>query len=159
MISQDPSDLYNLSKLMGESLCQQDCRKNIRVVRLSNVVGGEDADSSNFLPTLVREARGGRLLMRTSLDSVKDYIHIDDVVDILLRIAAGGRERLYNVASGIQTTHEQWATQLAIRTGCKVEVEPGAPTVRFIPVDIGRIRAEFDFQPRPVLSALFGDDA
>lgn len=156
MLAQDPSDLYNLSKLMGESLCLQDARAGVRVARLSNVVGGEDADSANFVPSLVREARGGRIVLQTTADSAKDYIHIDDVAELLPSIAAGGRERLYNVASGIQTTHAQWTAQLAAQTGCAVEVTPGAPAVRFIPIDIGRIRAEFDFQPRPVLAALAG---
>ncbi len=154
VLSQDPSDLYNLSKLMGESLCLQDSRAGVRVARLSNVVGGDDPESSNFVPSLVQAARSGRIVLQTAMDSVKDYIHIDDVVEFLPRIAAGGRERIYNLASGVQITHAQWVKQLAALTGCIVEVAPIAPTVLFIPVDIGRIQAEFDFQPRPVLATL-----
>ena len=156
VLSQDPSDLYNLSKLMGESLCLQDSRPDVRVVRLSNVVGGDEADSANFVPSLVREALSGRILLQTAADSAKDYIHIDDVTELLPRIAAGGRKRLYNVASGVQTTHEQWTSLLAAHTGCVVKVAPSAPTIRFIPIDIGRIRTEFNFQPRPVLAAVAG---
>jgi nucleoside-diphosphate-sugar epimerase len=156
VLPQDPSDLYNLSKLMGESLCLQDSRPGVRVARLSNVVGGEDGDSSNFVPSLVREARSGRILLQTAAESTKDYIHIDDVVELLPRIAARGRERLYNVASGVQTTHSQWTAQLAVQAGCAVEVANGAPNVSFVPVDIGRIRAEFGFQPRPVMTTLAG---
>ncbi|MEQ1658771.1 MAG: NAD(P)-dependent oxidoreductase, partial [Hylemonella sp.] len=151
---QDPSDLYNLSKLMGESLCLQGGRAGVRVARLSNVVGGEDADSTNFVPSLVREARGGHIVLQTAPESAKDYIHIDDVAELLPRIAMQGRERLYNVASGVQTRHAQWAEHLAALTGCRVEVAPGAPTVSFVPIDITRIRTEFAFVPRPVLSAL-----
>ncbi len=154
VLAQDPSDLYNLSKLMGESLCLQDARAGVRVARLSNVVGGEDADSVNFVPSLVREARGGGIVLQTAADSSKDYIHIDDVAELLPRIAAGGRERIYNVASGVQTTHAQWTAQLVARTGCAIEVAPGAPLVRFIPIDIERIRKEFDYQPRPVLATI-----
>lgn len=151
---QDPSDLYNLSKLMGESLCLSCSRSGVRVARLSNVVGGEDADSLNFVPSLLREARSGRILLQTAPDSAKDYIHIDDVADLLPRIATQGRERLYNVASGVQTRHAQWTEHLAGLTGCRIEVEPGAPAVSFAPIDITRIRQEFGFAPRPVFSAL-----
>lgn len=151
---QDPSDLYNLSKLMGESLCLNCGRAGVRVARLSNVVGGDDADSSNFVPTLLREARSGRIVLQTAPDSAKDYIHIDDVVDLLPRIALQGRERLYNVASGVQTRHAQWLDQLVAQTGCQVEVAAGAPVLSFTPIDITRIRAEFAYSPRPVLSAL-----
>jgi nucleoside-diphosphate-sugar epimerase len=151
---QDPSDLYNLSKLMGESLCLNSGRTGVRVVRLSNVVGGEDADSTNFVPSLLREARSGRIVLQTAPDSAKDYIHIDDVAELLPRIAAQGREHLYNVASGVQTRHAQWTEQLQRQTGCRVEVAPSAPTVSFVPIDISRLRREFAFVPRPVLSAL-----
>jgi nucleoside-diphosphate-sugar epimerase len=154
MLSQDPSDLYNISKLMGESLCLQDTRTCVRVARLSNVVGGEDGESSNFIPSLVREARSGRIVLKTAADSVKDYINIDDLSELLPRIATGGRERLYNVASGVQTTHAQWTMQLVVQTGCIVEVAPSAPTVRLPPLDIGRIKSEFDFHPRPVLAVV-----
>ncbi len=156
VFSEDPSDLYNISKLMGESICLQDDRKCIRVARLSNVVGGEDAESANFVPSLVRAARGGHIVLQTAMNSVKDYVHIDDVAELLPLIAAGGSERLYNVASGVQTTHAQWTEALAVQTGCTVDVLPSAPSVQFIPIDIGRIRSEFHFQPRPVLSALAG---
>lgn len=152
--AQNASDLYNLSKLMGESLCMHGGRGDVRVARLSNVVGGDDADSDNFVPSLVRAARAGRIVLRTALDSAKDYVHIDDVVELLPRIATEGREQLYNVASGVQTTHAQWVEGLTKQTGCVLEVASDAPVVHFAPIDIRRIRAEFDFEPRLALSAL-----
>lgn len=154
VLAQDPSDIYNLSKLMGESLCLQDRRTGVRVVRLSNVVGGEDVDSSNFVPSLVREARSGCIMLRSALNSAKDYIHIEDVVDLLPRVAVSGRQRLYNVASGVQITHQQWVDQLAAKTGCAVKVASGAPTMSFVSIDIGLIQAEFNFKPRSVLAAM-----
>ena len=154
VLPQDASDLYNLSKLMGESLCLSDPRPTVRVARLSNVVGGANAASANFLHSLMREAYEGRIVLQTALDSVKDYIHIDDVVDLLLCISKNGRNRIYNVASGVQTTHQQWTDHLAKQTGCSIEVVTGAPTSSFIQIDISRICSEFNFQPRPVLSTL-----
>lgn len=154
VLTQDPSDLYNLSKLMGESLCLQDPRSCVRVVRLSNVVGGEDQDSDNFIPSLLRAARGGRIVLGTALESAKDYIHIDDVTDLLPRISISGSERLYNVASGLLTTHAEWVSLFVERTGCAVEVADNAPVVRFVPIDISRIRAEFNFHPGPTQAAI-----
>lgn len=152
--AQDPSDLYNISKLMGESLCLHCGHTRVRVARLSNVVGGNDADSDNFIPSLLRAACAGRITLQTALDSAKDYIHIDDVSDMLPRIATRGRERLYNVASGVQTLHAQWVERLVAHTGCTLDVAPDAPTASFAPIDIGRISAEFGFTPRPVFSIL-----
>jgi nucleoside-diphosphate-sugar epimerase len=147
----DPSDLYNLSKLMGESLCLHAGRRNTRAVRLSNVVGGEAAGSANFIPALVSEAKAGKITLRSDPESAKDYIHIDDVVALLPRIAAEGTRPLYNLASGIQVSHRAWVQALAAHFGAQVEYTPGAPRFSFAPISIARITAEFSAAPRPAL--------
>jgi nucleoside-diphosphate-sugar epimerase len=76
-------DLYNVSKLTGESLCFASGREIVRVVRLSNVVGAVDADSDNFLFALAREAKAGKIILQVQPASAKDYIHVDDVVQML----------------------------------------------------------------------------
>ncbi len=155
-LSVDPqsgSDLYNLSKLMGESLCLHGSRGRAVVARLSNVVGGEDADSENFLPSLLREARTGQIHLRSALDSAKDYIHIDDAVPVLATLAKGPARGIYNVASGIRTPHAEWIAAITAATGAQVSVEPDAPLFLFPPIDITRIRSEFGASPRaPVAS-------
>ena len=150
----DPSDLYNLSKLAGEALCLALPRPTVRVARLANVVGADDAASENFLPSLVRAARAGRILLRTALDSEKDYVHIDDVVRLLPRMALEGRERLYNLAHGVPLRHRAWVEPIAAATRCAVDVAADAACVRFAPIDVGRIRAEFGHAPRNPLDAL-----
>lgn len=147
----DPSNLYNLSKLLGEALCFAQTEATVRVARLSNVVGGDDAGSENFVPVLRREAAGGCIRLRSAPDSAKDYLHIDDAVAWLLAIATGGRERLYNVARGENLTHAQWLQALQARSGCTVEVAPGAPRLAWAPIDVRRLQLEFPRVPRSVL--------
>ncbi|MCZ8376787.1 MAG: NAD(P)-dependent oxidoreductase [Beijerinckiaceae bacterium] len=149
------SDLYNLSKLMGESLCLHGSHGRACVARLSNVVGGEDADSENFIPSLLRDAATGRIHLRSALDSAKDYIHIDDVVPLLARMARGPATGIYNIASGSRTTHAEWIDAITAATGAEVTVEPGAPRILFPPIDITRIRAEFGADPREAVRSLF----
>lgn len=150
---ENPSDLYNLSKLMGESLCLSCERGGVRVARLSNVVGC-DPNSDNFLFALIREARGGQIVLRSDLDSSKDYILLDDVLTLLPRIAVSGRERIYNVAGGGNIRHRELAGRLVELTGCALDILPAAPRQCFPTIDIKRIRAEFDFVPSSVLDAL-----
>jgi nucleoside-diphosphate-sugar epimerase len=150
----DPSDLYNLSKLLGESLCLSIPRPGIRVARLSNVVGGQDEASENFIPSLLREARSGRIFLQTDLMSAKDYIHIDDVLRLLPMISTSGAQRIYNVASGVSIEHGQWIERLRALTGCRVEVALDAPRVCFPPIDVRRIRAEFGHHPRSALTVV-----
>ncbi|MDT8428121.1 MAG: NAD(P)-dependent oxidoreductase [Pseudomonadales bacterium] len=150
----NPSDLYNLSKLMGESLCHASSREGVRVARLSNVVGDDDPDSENFVSVLLREARTGHIVLRTALSSAKDYIHIDDAVEILLRIATSGCERVYNVASGRQTTNAEWGERLGEATGCTLEVAAEAVEYSFAPIDITRLRTEFGFVAKPAIDTV-----
>ena len=152
--SQDPSDLYNLSKLMGESLCLASGRKNVKIARLSNVLGGGD---DNFIASLFREARKGQILLRTALSSKKDYIHVDDVID-LLSVIIKGRHSIYNIASGQQVMHGQWVEYFVKLTGCKAKVESGSPEISFVPIDISRIREEFSFTPRYIFNDLLWDE-
>jgi len=146
-------DLYNLSKLTGESLAL-DSSKPVRVVRLSNVYG-IDLHSDNFISAVLREAiQEGKVTLYSSLDSAKDYVSVDDVVNILLRIASSGAERLYNVASGRNVTNLELMNRIQELIPCNVKVVQGAPRSFFPPIDIDRVRHEFGFAPRNILDDL-----
>lgn len=147
----DPSDLYNLSKLMGESLCLSCGRENVRIVRLSNVYGGNFA-AGNFLFSLIREAVDiGYVSLKTSLDSEKDYVSIHSVIDVLPKIALTGQHHLYNVASGVNVSNGEILARLTELTGCRTNLALNAPSIRFPCIDISRVQQEFDFQPTSLL--------
>lgn len=67
------SDLYNVTKLAGEALCLSDPRPCIRVARLSNVYGPGMGVASFLGQVLAEGAASGRVLLRQSLRSAKDY--------------------------------------------------------------------------------------
>ena len=151
---EDPDDLYNASKAMGEALCLNCGRPGTKVVRLSNVYG-PDVGSENFLSSLLRDAVSkGRLVLRSAPESAKDYIGVEDVVAMLPRIAEQGTARLYNLASGRNTTHRELTDALARITGCGVAYEPGSPRIEFPPIAIDRVRREFSFSPAHVIDRL-----
>lgn len=139
----DASDLYNLTKLAGEALCLADPRPEVRVVRLSNVTAAEP-DPDTFLGQVLREGNArGRVTLRQAPDSAKDYIARRDVVGLLPRIATTGRHRLYNLASGANTTHAAIAAMLRSARGWDIDFAPRAPLVSFPLIDIARLRDEF----------------
>jgi nucleoside-diphosphate-sugar epimerase len=146
--------LYNISKIMGESMCLSSGRPNVRVVRLSNVYGS-DFSSDNFLSSVLRDAvEYGRVVLRTSFDSEKDYVGVHDVVPLLPQIACSGRHGIYNVAAGVNTTHREIVEVVERVTGCSVGVAEGAATASFPPIRIQRVQEEFGFTPRRVLDSL-----
>jgi nucleoside-diphosphate-sugar epimerase len=144
----DASDLYNLSKLMGESLCLHAGRPNVTIARLSNIIG-HCADANTFISQLLEEGRrSGRVVLRTSLASRKDYLNIDDAVDLITRIASSGEHGIYNVASGEAVTNRQIADALTREMSYEVFVLPDAPTWEFTAVDIAKSKSRFGFSPR-----------
>jgi nucleoside-diphosphate-sugar epimerase len=149
-----PGDVYNLSKLMGEALALGVDRPHVRVVRLSNVYGPDWA-SPNFLLGAIRDAVDrGAITFGTSGRSSRDYVSIEDTVDLLLAIAERGRQRLYNVAAGAPVTNDELAAALRDATGCATAFAAGAPTVAFPRIDIARIRGEFGAAPRRLVDDL-----
>jgi len=149
-----PDDLYNISKLLGEAVCLATGRAEVKVARLSNVIGvGMPRD--NFVASLVVDAvRDGKITFRTAPESCKDYIAIDDVIDLLLAIANRGTQAIYNVASGRNTTNREIAELIKDRTACGVEFLPSGPKQVFPVIDTSRIQTEFGFSPRPLGPAI-----
>ncbi len=148
----DSSDLYNLSKLMGESLCL--CSgKNVKVARLSNVIGGShDLASTNFIPSLINEARNGHIVLQSGINSAKDYIKLEDVVSLLLNIATRGREKIYNVASGVNVTHREWIEKITQITRASFEFDTTKKSIIHPSINIDRCKKEFNFTPKDVLT-------
>ena len=144
------SDFYNLSKLFGESIVLNCGLENTRVVRVAYAVN-LDENSTNYVAAKAREAAKGRVVFQAHRDSVKDYVLLDDVVSLLPKIATSGRERVYNIASGVNISTLEIANLLKDATGCSVELLDSEPCRKPMVIDISRIRNEFGFQPTSVL--------
>lgn len=139
----DPSDLYNATKIAGEALVLSAPDAEGVAVRLSNVVGPGEARRETFVGAITRQALRGRVELESALTSAKDYLWIEDAARGLADIVLEGRQSLYNLASGRQIAHRQWADALARQTGCAIAVRDGAPDMGFPPIDTARFRAEF----------------
>lgn len=138
-------DLYNLSKLMGEALCLHSGRSEMKVARLSNVVGLR-RDPDIFIDQLLEEgAASGKVVFRTNLASRKDYLLIDDAVELIAQIALSAENGIFNVASGEAVSNREIAEALKIEMGFTVEVSPNAASWDFTEVDIEKIKSRFGF--------------
>ena len=144
----ESGDLYNISKLMGESLCLHGGRLNAKVIRLSNIVGLRiDADS--FIDQLLEEGYStGRIELHTRLDSKKDYLYIDDAVSLIGAIALSSMSGIFNVASGEGVENAQVIHFLEMKMGFHSSVSADAPMRDFVQIDITKIRDAFGFNPR-----------
>jgi len=152
--SNDPEDLYNLSKLMGESVCFASARPKVRVARLSNVFG-QKAGSSDFISSLISDAvEKGEVILKSGAASEKDYVSVQDVVALLPKIAVSGQHRLYNVAAGKNVSHQCVLNEIQKITGCDVDISDEGESRVFPEISIQRIQDEFGFSPALLIPSL-----
>ena len=94
------------------------------------------------------------MVIRTSADSEKDYVGIDDVVHGLIKITLEGKQNVYNLASGINVSNRQLTQKISELTGCRIAFDPMGTRQSFPTIRIDRMRSEFGFQPVFVLDDL-----
>lgn len=137
----NPGHLYNLSKLMGESLCLNSGRKT-KIARLSNIYG-LGMKPKDFIRQILQEAIDtGKVRFLTSPHSSKDFVSVSDVVHWLPQIALHGEHAIYNVASGKNTSNADIASLLQ-KNKITVGYATDAPDWSFPIIDTHRLNQEF----------------
>jgi nucleoside-diphosphate-sugar epimerase len=150
----NPNHIFNLTKLAGETCCLSQDNKKIRIARISNVLGSDYA-SENFVFSVMKDLiLNKKVELRTTPTSTKDYILIDDVVDLLPKISSSGKERIYNVASGSNLTNKELLAKIANVSGGQVQFLKDASEICFPPISVKKIKKEFDFQPKEILGSI-----
>jgi nucleoside-diphosphate-sugar epimerase len=146
-------DLYRITKIAGEALCLAQPAPAVRVARLSNV-SGANFDSPLFLSDVLRQAaRDGRVAVRTTRESAKDYITLGEACRYLPAIALAGRERIYNVATGANVENGAIFDVLAGR-GIQIDIAAGAVRAVVPRIDVRRLHAEFGTSRETLLDIL-----
>ena len=144
------SDFYNLSKLMGESLILNCDLPNARIARVSYAVDFAD-DSTDNISVFLRAALSGSVKFTAHEESVKDYVVMTDVIDVLPKIALHGKSKIYNVASGENISTRQIANLLVEELGCSIEFIPGEQVRRPQQIDISLLSREMSYRPMSLL--------
>ncbi len=140
-------DLYNLSKLTGERLCLSSGKK-VKIVRLSNVIGNSNL-SNNFLFEIINEIKNkNEIEFYQTENSSKDFIHIDDVVQLLYKISISNSNEIYNIASGINTSILQIVTELKKYYTFSYTINKNAKETIFPIISNEKIISEFNYIPQ-----------
>ena len=137
--------VYNISKLLGESLCLSQNNAKVRIARLSNVFG-VGQNPTTFLASVLSEIlQNGIVSIREARDSNKDYVPLDDILPLLESIAITGKERIYNLAGGRLLSHGELAEIVGRLTGGSIHFAEDGVLRQFPQIDISRIRREFGY--------------
>lgn len=164
----EPNSYYGLTKAWATLACRL---AGFTTLRLYSVYGPWE-DARRFVPQLIEHALEGRLPPLAHPGTARDFVHVDDVVDALLRAAAnagvttmaeGGASTssdqrptpgpVYNVGTGVQTTLRE-AVAVA-REVLGIDVEPAWDTLAPRPWDTDvwvadprRVERDLGWRPR-----------
>lgn len=155
VLTSDSRRLFNLTKLLSEELCLLS-NKNVIVIRPSNVYGLA-LNSPLFLPAITRNAiNNSQVDMYVTPDYKKDYVSVIDVAYAICELSGKSdlSHRVFNVASGVNTSAGDIADLLNKETGCDINWHKGSVDEIFPKNDISALQNEIVFNPKNVLDDL-----
>ncbi len=141
---QRPQDVYAASKAAQEIASLQMCRaEGVRVICTRSFNHSGVGHAEHFLlPALIRRVlalRGSSApqLPMGNQGSVRDYLHVADVVEAYLQLAdRGAPGEVYNVCSGEGVSAIQLAREVLLRVGVNAEITTDPALVRGVDVPV-----------------------
>ena len=116
---------------------------------MSNLFGDNFTNQVYLLPTLIRNSiNNNKINITISKKSLKDFLYINEAIDVLLKIIKRGKYRLYNIASGKNIELYKISRKIKEITKCKINYKNQRKLVREPVIDISRIKKEFNFKPK-----------
>lgn len=154
-----PNNPYALSKHLAEQLCEFAARINglsVTVVRPFNIYG--DGQPDRFLiPSIIRQVKAGRAIRVKDLAPKRDYIHVDDLVNLLVATVTkrGERHRVINAGSGESHSVKEIVDLLQELAGTTLPVfderEPRENEIDDVRADITVAAKELGWGPKVAL--------
>jgi nucleoside-diphosphate-sugar epimerase len=151
---------YGHSKILAEQVCSYYAAQfgaRISILRPFNVYGWGQAP--HFLvPTLIRQALDPKVHEISLADDRprRDYLFIDDLIDLLVLTTAPQRCDVYNAGSGCSASPREVAELVASAAGVAKPIvsrgETRADEVLEMVADIGKATKEFGWTPRVSLA-------
>lgn len=94
-----PTTIYNLTKYMGEEVVVNVYGNNVLILRFSHIYG-PDGDHCSIPMKIIRSSISGYpAVILASPKSIRSYLYISDLIDLLVRVLTSNIKGTYNVSS------------------------------------------------------------
>jgi nucleoside-diphosphate-sugar epimerase len=144
----DEGSLFNLLKLSAEKILIQS-KKNIKIIRLTNVYGKFFSKQKYLLPNLIRNSLiKKKIIISINKNSLKDYLHIDEAMPFFFKIINKSKYKIYNIAGSKRYKIKDIANEIKKNTSCEVVYENQKLIINDQKININRIKREFNFNPK-----------
>jgi UDP-glucose 4-epimerase len=144
LISEDltaaPVDVYGLSKLLTEGVCEHIARTtDLQVVaaRLFNTYGAYETNP-HLIPHIMERLHEGPVVPLGNIHTKRDYIYVEDVAELLFAAATADLSRyehgyaVTNVGTGVEYSAEEIIEALRALTGTPIEIKQRANRKRSV---------------------------
>jgi UDP-glucose 4-epimerase len=152
-----PTDVYGSSKLAAEQLVTGFSERTgmpTGTARLFNVFGPGETNP-HLIPTIIGQAREGRMLSLGDLSTARDYVFTEDVAaafDALVNAARGGRNETCNIGTGRRWIGTEVVDTIARALDLELEVKMDISRTRLsdrpmLCADVSRARGQLGWAP------------
>ena len=154
----EPNNLYGITKAAATMYCQNTARKlglPIATVRPFAVYGYFE-ERERLIPTIIKSCLTNTELKLSSLNSVRDFIFIEDVIDAYLTIIENIQEikgEIFNLGTGIQTTIDDVVNLIKKITQSNMkpqygQIKPAQYEPKSWVADISKIKNILNWRPK-----------
>jgi UDP-glucose 4-epimerase len=118
-----PLDLYGAMHRTRELILAGEAKAPLAILRLTAVYGAGDTHNSYGPNRFLRQAlKDARIPLFGNGEETRDHLHVDDALDLILKVVTHGSTGLLNLATGKSETFRAVADMIAARAGRPVEV-------------------------------------
>lgn len=90
-----PNSLYSKNKIECEKIVK---KNNGIILRLTNIIG-KNMPNRNIITTVLKQIKKKEIIIQNKFP-VRDFLHIDDLQNLILKIIKKPKSGIYNVGSG-----------------------------------------------------------
>jgi UDP-glucose 4-epimerase len=149
-----PGNMYGLTKLMGEQLVMQYYQRSAIpwTVFRPGVLYGAGQGGGQFVPSMITQMLRGNDFPMTRGEQKRDFIYVDDFIDLMIAALRSPREGIFNVGGGQPVTMIEAARMIEELTGTSDTVKVGALPYREhelweYSLDISKSEQIFNWRP------------
>ncbi|PZC51844.1 MULTISPECIES: NAD(P)-dependent oxidoreductase [unclassified Mesotoga] len=148
-----PQGVYSATKYLGEEVCRiAYAEENLLVARLGNVYGPGDRSEKLIQTAIKRIKSGQKIKMYGDGSYTRDYIFVEDVASLVVKLSVGEATGIVNVVSGSDHSISETLAMICSRLGVNfdevvetLDVENPPKSIRFNNQCLKRFVKSFQF--------------
>jgi len=148
--SVNPNHFYGVGKFGAEKILQSFALKNkipLTILRIAAVVGERDR-SNQIIPICVGKALRNKII-NVNEESSRDYIHIFDLVEFMIRAIKKNKNDILNIGSGRKISAEKIIKKIIKLSNSKSQITHSKKSIGYdVICDISKAIKNLHFKPK-----------